>query len=193
MREDAVDPNINAAYTKTPSQFDRSKEPPYGAAAEVKVPAVWESKLANGMRVYGIENKEVPLMQFEIVVGGGLLLEDINKVGVSNLMARLMTKGTAKKTPQELEEAMQQLGASINVSARSEDVRISVNTLARNYQATLALVEEILLQPRWDEKEFALLKQSVFEPNSSTGSKSKCCRWRSVREIDVRSKQHPFT
>lgn len=160
--EDAVDPNINATYTKTPSKIDRSKEPPYGAAADVKVPAVWESKLANGMRVYGIENKEVPLMQFEIVVAGGLLLEDINKVGVSNLMARLMTKGTAKKTAQELEEAMQQLGATINVSARTEDVRISVNTLARNYQATLALVEEILLQPRWDEKEFALLKQSVL-------------------------------
>ena len=37
-----------------------------------------------------------------------------------------------------------------------------MTTLARNYPATLALVEEMLLQPRWDEKEFALIKQSVL-------------------------------
>lgn len=160
--EDAVDPGINATYTKTPSQIARATEPAYGAAAEVKLPTVWNDKLKNGLRVYGIQNDEVPLVQFEILIDGGLLLEDINKVGVANLMARMMTQGTAKKTPQELEEAIQQLGASINVSARTEDIRITVNTLARNYAATLALVEEILLEPRWDEKEFNLLKQSIL-------------------------------
>ncbi len=160
--EDAVDPSAKATYPKTPSSFDRTVEPPYGPAAEIKVPAIWEDKLSNGMRVYGIENSEVPLVQFEIVMDGGELLEDINKVGVSNLMARLMTQGTARKTPQELEEAIQQLGASINVSSDTEDVRLRVNTLARNYDATLALVEEILLEPRWDEKEFGLIKQSTL-------------------------------
>ncbi len=160
--EDKVDPSANAEYTRTPSAFDRSKEPPYGAAPSVKVPQVWDTKLANGMRVYGIENKEVPLVQFDIAIDGGLLLDNPDKVGVANLMARLMTQGTAKKTPEELEEAIQQLGASINVFARTEDVRISVTTLARNYAATVDLVREILLEPRWDEKEFALVKQSVL-------------------------------
>ncbi|MFA9275184.1 MAG: M16 family metallopeptidase [Candidatus Aquirickettsiella gammari] len=160
--EDAVDPGINATYTKTPSKIARATEPAYGSAAEVKLPTVWNDKLKNGLRVYGIQNAEVPLVQFEMLIDGGLLLEDLNKVGVANLMARMMTQGTAKKTPQELEEAIQQLGTSINVSARTEDIRITVNTLARNYAATLALVEEILLEPRWDEKEFSLLKQSVL-------------------------------
>jgi len=160
--ENAVDASAAATYPKTPSSFDRSKEPPYGAAPSVKVPQVWDAKLANGMRVIGIENNEVPLVQFDIAVDGGLLLDQPSKVGVANLMARLMTQGTAKRTPQELEEAIQQLGASINVFARAEDVRIVVTTLARNYPATVDLVREILLEPRWDEKEFALIKQSVL-------------------------------
>ncbi len=160
--EAEVDPTKQATYEKTPSSFDRSVEPPYGPAPEVKIPAIWESKLKNGLRVYGIQNTEVPLVQFEIVIDGGVLLEDIDKVGVANLMARLMTQGTAKKTPLELEEAIQQLGASINVFAGTEDIRIVGNTLARNYQQTLALVEEILLEPRWDAKEFDLVKQSTI-------------------------------
>ncbi|NEU08518.1 insulinase family protein [Flavihumibacter sp. R14] len=160
--EEKIDPSANAAYTRTPSSFDRSIEPPYGKAPEVKIPLVWEDKLANGLRVYGIENSEVPLVQFELVIDGGLLLEDPGKVGVSNLMARMMTQGTSKKTPEQLEEAIEQLGASINVFAGTEDIRIRVNTLARNYQATLALLQEILLEPRWDLKEFQLLKQSMI-------------------------------
>jgi zinc protease len=160
--EAAVDPNVKATYEKTPSTFDRSVEPPYGPTPEVKIPAIWESKLANGMRVYGIENNEVPLVQFEIVIDGGLLLEDINKVGVANMMTDLMTQGTRRKTPQELEEAIQQLGAAIDVRATTEDIRIGVNTLAKNYDATLALVEEILFEPRWDAAEFDLIKQSTI-------------------------------
>ncbi len=91
-----------------------------------------------------------------------MLLEDPNKVGVSNLMARMMTQGTRRKTPLELQEAIQQLGATINVNAGTEEITVNVNTLARNYKATLALVQEILLEPRWDVKEFDLLKQSTI-------------------------------
>lgn len=160
--EQSVDPSSQAAYERTPSTFDRSVEPAYGKAPEVKVPAIWEDKLANGLRVLGIQNTEVPLMQFDVVIDGGQLLEDINKVGVANLMARMMTQGTQKKTPLELEEAIQQLGATISVTASTENVRVRVNTLAKNYEATLALVEEILLEPRWDAKEFDLIKQSAI-------------------------------
>ena len=175
--EDAVDASANAAYTKTASSFDRAAEPAYGAAPTVKVPQVWDAALPNGMRVHGIQNSEVPLVQFDIVIDGGQLLDKLDKVGVANMTARMMTQGTAKRTPQELEEAIQQLGATINVSAGTEEVRVRVTTLARNYAATLALVQDILLQPRWDEKEFALIKQSVLsqirqqeaEPNAVAG------------------------
>lgn len=160
--EEKIDASANASYQRTPSSFDRSKEPPYGKAPEVKIPVVWTDKLANGLRIFGIENNEVPLVQLELVMDGGLLLESPAKVGVSNLMARMMTQGTRSKTPEQLEEAIDQLGASINVSAGSEDIRIRVNTLARNYPATWGLLQEILLEPRWDAKEFELLKQSTI-------------------------------
>lgn len=160
--EEDVDPEVNAEYEKTPSTFDRSKEPPYGETPAVKIPAIWEQTLKNGMRVYGIENREVPLATFEIVIDGGQLLEDPKKVGVANLLAQMMTQGTKNRTPQELEDAIKLLGATINVSADTEDIRLRVNTLSRNYQATLDLVEEILLEPRWDAKEFELAKQSTI-------------------------------
>lgn len=160
--EETIDASANATYKPTPSSFDRSKEPDYGKAPEIKAPAVWTEQLSNGLKLYGIENNEVPLVQFELVIDGGMLLEDINKIGVANLMAKMMTQGTKNKTPEQLEDAIEQLGASISFSSSAEDVRVRVNTLARNYTATLALLQEMLLEPRWDVKEFDLLKQNVI-------------------------------
>ena len=160
--EEEFDASIAAIYEKTPSSFDRSIEPPYGESPDVKVPDVWKDTLASGMEVFGIENNEVPLVQFQMQIMGGLLLEDTNKIGVSNLLSALLTKGTKNKTPEVLENAIESLGASINAFATDESIIIFGNTLAKNYNKTMALVKEILLEPRWDEKEFELLKQSTL-------------------------------
>jgi len=160
--EESFDASIAAEYEKTPSSFDRSVEPPYGESPDVKVPEVWETSLSSGMEVYGIENHEVPLVQFRMNVRGGLLLENAEKVGVSNLLAQLMMKGTKTKTTGELEAAIERLGASIGVFSNNENITIAGNTLSKNYNETMALVEEILLQPRWDAEEFELLKQSTL-------------------------------
>ena len=79
----------------------------------------------------------------------------------ANLLAETMTAGTAKKTPAELEQAIDLLGASINVSADAESFTISGSTLARNWPQTMALVEEILLEPRYDPQEFEIARQGV--------------------------------
>ncbi len=150
------------AYERTPSGFDRTIEPPYGRPIQLKVPDVWEDKLSTGVKVFGIDNDELPLVQFTLRIKGGMLLDDPNKVGLANMVAQLMTKGTQNKTPEELEAAIDALGARISIRATEKEMVIFGNSLARNYAKTLDLVEEMLLEPRWDEKEFALAKQSVM-------------------------------
>lgn len=148
---------------KLPSSFDRSVEPPKGPAPTIVIPKTWTHTLKNGLRVYGIEQNELPLVQFALTLKGGLMLDDPNKVGVANLMTDIMMEGTKNKTPLELEEAIEALGASINMSTGTESIVIQANTLAAKLEPTYALFEEILLEPRWDEKEFARLKQETLE------------------------------
>ncbi len=160
--EENFDPKIAATYEKTPSTFDRSIEPPYGETPSLAVPEVYESSLENGLQIFGIENDEVPLVQFNLTIDGGQLLESMDKLGVANLTAGILDKGTQNKTVAELEEAIQELGANINVYSDQEAITISATTLAKNYDKTLALVQEILLEPRFDEGEFDLLKKATI-------------------------------
>ena len=133
-------------------------EPSHGTSPKLNIPSTWTTTLENGMKVYGIEQNEIPTVNFSLVMEGGHLLDDINKNGVANLMTDIMMEGTANKTPQELEEEIEVLGSRINMYTTRESIVIRANCLVRNFDETLALVEEILLEPRWDEEEFARIK-----------------------------------
>jgi zinc protease len=147
---------------RTESSFDRSLQPADGPMPNVNLPTVYDHALANGIHLFGIEHKELPLVTYMVSLKGGHYLDQVDKAGVAYLLAELMMEGTANKTPQELEEAIESLGANISLRATDTEIYLSVNTLASNYDKTLALVEEILLQPRWDAEEFALAKKRLM-------------------------------
>lgn len=146
---------------RTPSAIDRSVEPPFGPSPSLAAPTVWRSELPNGLAVLGVVDREVPMVDFQLRIAGGQLLEDPARPGVANLLAESMMEGTRNRTPEELELAIDMLGASIDVAAGSQSMTVFGTTLARNYAATLALVEEMLLEPRFDAEAFQLARQRV--------------------------------
>ena len=146
-----------------PSSFDRSVEPEKAAPPAVTLPDVWSHTYANGLRIYGIEQNELPLVQFSLTLRGGHLLDDMDNVGVANLMTDIMMEGTRNKTPLELEEAIEGLGANISMFTGSESIVIQANGLSPKVQQVYDLFEEILLEPRWDEQEFARIKDETIE------------------------------
>jgi zinc protease len=148
---------------KIASSFDRTNEPPLGPEPLITVPAIWNEELANGIKIYGIEHNELPLINFSVRLKGGMLLDDLDKIGVANLMTDIMMEGTKNKTPIELEEAIDELGANINMYTTKESIVIEANCLSSKFNDVYDLVEEILFDPRWDEKEFDRVKKETIE------------------------------
>ena len=152
----AIAPEAEEKITKTPSAIDRTAEPPDGNVPDVKVPEIWKTTLANGIQVYGIENKELPLVELSLVVNGGVLQDKIDLPGVANMVASVLPQGTKNKTPEEFEEEIELLGSSVNVNATREEMTVNASSLSRNFEKTAELMKEFLLEPRWDTSEFAL-------------------------------------
>ena len=75
----------------------------------------------------------------------------------------MLMQGTKNKTPLELEQAIEDLGSSIDVNATDDAVLIRGNCLSSKFEETFKLVEEILFEPRWDVKEFDRLKNEIIE------------------------------
>ena len=147
---------------KTKTSLDRSVMPQVGPDPEVTIPPVWTAEMGNGMKIWGIVHDELPLVQYQMSIQGGTMSDDISKPGVANLVATLMNEGTKNKTPEELEEAIALLGANISFSAGTENISIRVSSLSSKFDETLKLVEEMILEPRWDEEQFGLAKERII-------------------------------
>jgi zinc protease len=146
-----------------PSKIDRTKEPVKGPDPAVTVPSIWTAKTSNGIEMYGIQKSDLPLAEFTIIIKGGMLLDSPGKIGTAYLAGRLMNQGTKTKTPVELQEAIEDLGANVSISGTEESITLSGSCLSGKLKEVFALAKEMMFEPRWDEKEFALAKAQTIE------------------------------
>ena len=161
VASEEVSQGEEAQYQKTPTKFDRS-EPPFGDLPLLTMPTVWESDLSRHVKLRGIESHETPLVSFTITFDGGASLEPLQKKGLANVLAALMNEGTRSKSGAQFEQEVGKLGSRISVSSSTEEITLSATTLARNFEATVALVEELLLQPRFAEAELERVRQATL-------------------------------
>ena len=160
-------------FEKSPSSINRTVEPPAGKAPEVNVPSVWKATLANGIRIFGIQNKELPLVELSLVINGGVMQDKTELPGVAGMVASVLPQGTKNKTPEELEEQTELLGSSINMYAGREEMTINASALSRNFDKTAGLMKEIILEPRWDTAEFSMAqtatRNSIIQAEAQPG------------------------
>jgi zinc protease len=97
--------------------FAQVNPPAPSAPKSVKIPAVQEITLKNGLKVAVIERKNVPLVTVQLLVKSGAQNESMDKAGLADMTASLLTKGTAKRSATDIAEQIEFLGGSINTGA----------------------------------------------------------------------------
>ncbi|MDR2886000.1 MAG: insulinase family protein [Rikenellaceae bacterium] len=154
---------VDDPYEHTPSAIDRSQEPPLLAnTPALHPPHVWKDAVGDGLKIWGATNNELPLVNFSLALGGGMMADGAGKAGTASLYAETLLAGTADKTPEQLEAELKRLGASIYCNAGTQNVDIRGSVLARNLPATMNLLCEVLTKPRFDQNEFDKAQQSAL-------------------------------
>lgn len=153
------------AYTQPKDNFNRALVPPSGPNPVVKVPPFWKKTLPNGMQAIGTENNELPLVTLNISLKGGRIMDqpDLSKAGRANLFAMMMNEDTKDMTSEEISRALEKLGSSINVSSSTDAIVFTVQSLKKNLDKTLALLQIRMLRPEFKEETFNRLKRQLNE------------------------------
>ncbi|MBL7741481.1 MAG: insulinase family protein [Chitinophagaceae bacterium] len=152
-------------YEKAKDNFDRSKMPPNGPNPVVKVPAFWKKDWANGVKIIGTENTELPTVTLAIKIPGGHLLnaKDLSKAGLASFFTDMMNDDTKKYTAEEMSRELQKLGSSVNVFSGMDDITFQVQSQKKNLDATLALLQERMFNPKFTQSAFDRFKKQNLE------------------------------
>jgi zinc protease len=120
-----------------------------------RAPAIIQRKLSTGLDVWIVPWRTLPIVQARMLLPGGTSEDSPEKSGLAYLTATLLTQGTTTKTATELAEAFGILGASPTAAASSDRIVLGFGSVARHFDATLALVGEMLSTPRFEPSDFA--------------------------------------
>ena len=95
------------------AQLDRSIQPKPGPAPEINLGKYETFTLDNGLKVFVIENHKLPKITFSLIIDRDPILEKEN-TGYISLAGELLRRGTTHRTKDQIDEAIDFIGASLN-------------------------------------------------------------------------------
>ncbi len=135
----------------------QEQPPAPSAPREVKIPAIKNSELPNGLKVAVVERRNLPL------VSVWLLLNDAGadseqKDGLANATAALLTKGTKTRTATQIAEQIEFLGGNLDAGASWNSSVVSLSITSDKLEQALAIVSDVVLNPTFAQSEIDLFK-----------------------------------
>ncbi|MFQ6114831.1 MAG: M16 family metallopeptidase, partial [bacterium] len=135
------------------------KDIKYPKLHDVKIPEVEQVTLDNGMKVFLLEDHELPLINVSAKIRVGSIYEPADKIGLAAITGEVMrTGGTTSKTGDEIDELLESIAASVETSIGLNSGSASMSALKRDVNTGLSILADVLMNPAFREDKIKLAK-----------------------------------
>ncbi len=134
----------------------------YAKLGDIEVPEVEQVTLANGMRLFLLEDHELPLINLSVRIRTGSLYEPAEKIGLASITGEVMrTGGTATMTGDEMDEELEAIAASVETGIGLNSGSASMSVLKRDLDKGLSILADVLMNPAFREGKIQLAKMQA--------------------------------
>jgi len=145
-----------AALAASAQDVDNLKFPKLG---KIDMPKIERVTLENGLRLYLVEDRELPVFNMSVRINCGSYLEPADKVGLADICGMVMrTGGTQKWSGDEIDELLEAVGGSVETSIGLTSANARVNMLGEYTDLGIEVLADILRKPIFDEDKIDLAK-----------------------------------
>ncbi|HVU48927.1 MAG TPA: pitrilysin family protein [Terracidiphilus sp.] len=129
------------------SQEWRKNKPEAGPAPTLHLPVPTEFSLANGLKVYLIEDHALPVLTAELVSRAGSFNDQKSKSGLATLTSEIMSDGTDSRDLKKLADDQEKIGTHINTGAGMDSAAISMSLLTYHTSEGMDLLADVAEHP----------------------------------------------
>jgi zinc protease len=141
--------------TATAPSYKSLKYPPL---KQVKIPDIPTWTLPNGIKLYLLENHELPLVSGFALIRTGTVLDPVDKSGLAEITGSVMrTGGTAAKTGDQIDVQLENIAASVESGIGSTSGRVGFNCLRENTDEVLQIFKDVLTGPQFRQEKIDLV------------------------------------
>jgi len=139
---------------------DRTKPPELGPPPRVSLPPIVTRQLSNGLKLMIVEQHELPVADFVLLVGSGGTSDPTGKTGAANLTTAMLREGTTTRKSLDIADQTSYLGISLFPFSSWESNTLSLHTPTAQLDSALALFADVALHPSFPANEFDRLKKN---------------------------------
>ncbi len=146
------------------SYLDRSKPPIVSEAKDFKFPEYYEEKLPNGIKVFVVEDRKIPIITAKFVIKAGAYNDEIfgiDKSGLSSLTSDLLIKGTNKNNAVKIAKEIDYYGANISSGCDYDFSFLNLSSLEKYFPKLFDVACELLTESEFFEDEIGREKLQI--------------------------------
>ncbi len=166
--------------------LDRSIRPQAGPAPLIKIGEYESFELANGLKVFVVENHKIPRLSYSLVLDNDPVYEG-DLAGYSDFTGQLMRTGTTTRTKDQIDEQVDMLGASLNTSADG----MSASCLTRHNESLLAIMSDVLMNSTFKPEELEKIRTQSLSALEADKNDPKAIS-QVVNSVLVYGSNHPY-
>jgi zinc protease len=114
------------------------------AATSVKVEKI---ELANGLRLLVREDPKLPFVDIRAFFKGGVIAESDADNGITKLAARMLLKGTKRRSAEQISESIESVGGNISYFSGNNSFGVSTHSMSDDLDLALDLLADVLQNP----------------------------------------------
>ncbi len=133
---------------------------PKGAAPKLKSDleintdrAIQKVELANGLKLLIKEDSRLPFVEFRAMFQGGVLAETVGNNGITQLLARMLIKGTTSRTAHKIATGIESVGGHIDSYGGNQSYGVIAEVLAEDFALGMDLLADVLLNSNFPANE----------------------------------------
>ena len=119
-----------------------TKLPKGGPDPRLSLPPIEKTKLSNGLEVWMVEQRELPMIAMNLVLKTGQVNEPDGKTGVAGMTTSLIDDGTKKRSALEIANELQSIGANMGAGGSYDATNVSMQTLTKNIDKACSIFSQ---------------------------------------------------
>ncbi|MEX2583212.1 MAG: pitrilysin family protein [Gemmatimonadota bacterium] len=127
------------------------------------VPAPSRFTLENGLRVVALARSDLPQVAARLVLPAGSAVDPADAPGTACLVGSLLTEGTQELSAIELNERIDNLGASLGARASHDFAEVDLRLLAETLEEGLDLLASVVVTPSFPSREVERLRAESLD------------------------------
>ncbi|HEU4642311.1 MAG TPA: pitrilysin family protein, partial [Gemmatimonadaceae bacterium] len=123
------------------------------------LPPIETRQLANGMKLVVVEQHELPVVDFVLLVRTGSEADPIGRSGLASLTADMLDEGTTTRNALQVADQEAYLGVALGTGSGWDASQVVLHTTTAQLDSALALFADVALHPSFAASDFARVKQ----------------------------------